>query len=51
MKYYAKILACNYPKKPMLKLFNLWDVLRITAVIVAALVVFIIMPFEDVGDL
>jgi hypothetical protein len=31
----------------MLKLFNLWDVLRITAVIVAALVVFIIMPFED----
>jgi hypothetical protein len=37
MKYYAKILACNYPKKPMLKLFNLWDVLRITAVIVAVL--------------
>ena len=47
MKYYAKILACNYPKKPMLKLFNLWDVLRIIVVIVAALVVFIIMPFED----
>ncbi len=47
MKCYAKILRCNFPKKPMLKLFNLSNVLKITAVIVAVLLVFIILPFED----